>query len=104
MTACTYCFSTDGHHVNCPCFQTATASTATYDAAPYTDIDRAAATALRAPLITQLLIIPAADRAHWLVSLAQGLADGLTPGIERDADAYALGQRIALLLIEEGHA
>jgi len=30
MTACAYCFSTDGHHVQCPNFQTialATAST-----------------------------------------------------------------------------
>jgi hypothetical protein len=25
MTACTYCFSTHGHHVNCPRFQTTVA-------------------------------------------------------------------------------
>ena len=28
MTACAYCFSTDGHHVQCPNFQTAALATA----------------------------------------------------------------------------
>jgi hypothetical protein len=31
MTACTYCFSTDGHHVQCPNFQTAALIIATCD-------------------------------------------------------------------------
>jgi hypothetical protein len=33
MTACAYCFSTNGHHVQCPNFQTTTLAT-TQDAPP----------------------------------------------------------------------
>ncbi|HEY6114645.1 MAG TPA: hypothetical protein VI172_01690 [Candidatus Dormibacteraeota bacterium] len=75
-----------------------------YDSDAYIDIDRAAALALRMPLLTQLHTVPLPDRTAWLTSLAAGLTDGLGTGVERNTDAYALGQRIALLLIEEGHA
>ena len=75
-----------------------------YNSDAYIDIDRTAALALRTPLITQLLTVPPANRTAWLTSLAAGITDGLGPSADRDTDAYALGQRIALLLIEEGHA
>lgn len=103
MAACSYCFSTDGHHVNCPYFQAAL-DIGVYGAASYADGDREAAAVLRLPLIAQLAIRAAEDRRAWMVSLARGVADGLEPGVEASAEAYRLGQRIALLLVEEGHA
>ena len=78
----------------------------TYNSDAYLDIDRAAATVLRLPLIAQLATLPPADRAPWLINLTRGIADGLGQGtdIDPNGDAYRLGQRIALLLIEEGNA
>lgn len=78
----------------------------TYNSDAYLDIDRAAATALRLPLIAQLATLPPEDRAPWLINLAHGITDGLGQGADIDpaGDAYRLGQRIALLLVEEGNA
>lgn len=107
MPACPYCFATDGHHVQCPKFGSAGPQGSlpvVYESAPYATIDREAATALRLPLLNQVATRPAADRREWLFGLARGLADGLGPDADKNGDAYRLGQRIALLLIEEGHA
>ncbi|MEU0344169.1 hypothetical protein ABZ092_35795 [Streptomyces bobili] len=50
--------------------------------------------------------MPPADRAPWLAALVEGLRQGVTQGVEvdRTSEAYAIGQRMALLLTEEGHA
>jgi hypothetical protein len=80
-------------------------SIATYNTDGYSDLDRAAALALRLPLLAQLYGIPAADRMGWLLSLIHGIADGSqNASLDRDVDAYQLGQRMSLLLTEEGHA
>lgn len=79
---------------------------ATYNTDGYNDLDRAAALALRTPLLALLHTIPAADRAQWLASLAAGLQQGATQDAVPDpgSDAYKTGQRMALLIAEEGHA
>jgi len=106
MDRCPHCFLTDGHHVNCPKFGAAPDinGIGVYDSTAYTDLDRAAAMTLRLPLLVETLSRPAESRRGWLVGLTRGLADGLKQGVEESADAYLIGQRIALLLIEEGHA
>jgi hypothetical protein len=78
---------------------------ATYNTG-YSDLDRAAALALRTPLLHLLHTIPAAGRAQWLASLAAGLQQGTIQDAVPDpgSDAYKTGQRMALLITEEGHA
>ncbi|WP_406170298.1 hypothetical protein OIE52_39230 [Streptomyces canus] len=70
----------------------------------YRDIDRSAAQALNLPLTAQLAAIEPSDRGLWLVALVTGLADGLSEGCSMDVEgeAYKIGQRVALLLVEEG--
>jgi hypothetical protein len=72
----------------------------------YNDTDRAAAQALRTPLLLLLHTVPPVDRAEWLASLVAGLQQGATQGVEADptSEAYKIGQRMALLITEEGHA
>jgi hypothetical protein len=79
---------------------------ATYDIDSYSELDRAAALALRTPLLHLLHTVPAADRTQWLASLAAGLQQGATQDAvpDHDSDAYKTGQRMALLITEEGHA
>lgn len=79
---------------------------ASYDAPGYGDTDRAAALILRTPLLPLLYGIPPTDRAPWLAALVEGLQQGVTQGVEVDraSEAYEIGQRMALLLTEEGHA
>jgi hypothetical protein len=79
---------------------------ATYNTAGYSNIDRTAALALRTPLLALLHAIPAADRAQWLASLTAGLQRSVTQDAEPDtsSEAYKTGQRMGLLIIEEGHA
>lgn len=83
----------------------------TYKGGGYDDTDRAAALALRAPLLALLHGMPAAERGPWLAALAAGFLQGaaedhLLEGVEvdRQSDAYAAGRRMSLLLMEEGHA
>jgi hypothetical protein len=77
-----------------------------YDTSGYSDTDRVAATLLRAPLLALLHAMPAAERAEWLASLIGGLHHGVTQGPQPDpaSTAYAVGQRMALMITEEGHA
>ncbi|MFF7643983.1 hypothetical protein [Streptomyces canus] len=77
-----------------------------YDGPGYSDTDRSAALVLRTPLLPLLYGMPPADRAPWLAALLEGLQQGVTQGVEidRTAEAYSIGQRMALLLTEEGHA
>jgi hypothetical protein len=72
----------------------------------YSDTDRSAALALRTPLLMLLHSMPASERAEWLASLAGGLHHGVTQGVAPDptSAAYKTGQRMALLITEEGHA
>lgn len=79
---------------------------ATYNTDGYTGLDRAAAVALRTPLLHLLHTIPAADRAQWLASLVGGFQHGVTQGAAPDpaSDAYKTGQRMSLLITGEGHA
>ena len=78
---------------------------ASYDTG-YSDTDRTAALALRTPLLTLLYTIPPDERAEWLASLVEGLRQGVTQGVEPDpaSAAYQVGQQMALLITEEGHA
>jgi hypothetical protein len=77
-----------------------------YSGGGYDDIDRAAALALRAPLLALLHGMPAPDRAPWLANLTAGLLSGAVDGqeVDRQSDAYKTGWRMSLLLTEEGHA
>ncbi|MCX4405929.1 MULTISPECIES: hypothetical protein [unclassified Streptomyces] len=79
---------------------------ATYSTDGYSDLDRRAALALRTPLLALLHTVPAGDRAQWLASLVGGLQHGVTQGVAPDpgSDAYKTGQRMSLLITEEGHA
>lgn len=78
----------------------------TYDDAGYSDTDRSAALALRTPLLMLLHAMPPSERAQWLASLIGGLHHGATQGVTPDESsaAYKTGQRMALLITEEGHA
>lgn len=78
----------------------------TYDDTGYSDTDRSAALALRTPLLPLLYAMPPADRAPWLAALTEGLRQGVAEGVhvDRTSAAYKTGQRMALLLTEEGHA
>ncbi|MFK0154139.1 hypothetical protein ACIQVK_18960 [Streptomyces sp. NPDC090493] len=62
--------------------------------------------ALRTPLLAIPHTIPGADRAQWLASLVAGLQQSVTRGAGPDAssEAYKVGQRMGLLITEEGHA
>lgn len=77
-----------------------------YNTPGYNDTDRKAAELLRTPLLPFLYTMPPAVRAAWLASLAEGLRQGVTQGVEvdRTSGAYEVGQRMALLITEEGHA
>lgn len=77
-----------------------------YNTPGYSDTDRAAALALRTPLLPLLYAMPPADRAPWLAAIAEGFRQGVTQGVhvDRTSDAYKTGQRMALLITEEGHA
>lgn len=81
-----------------------------YNSAGCDDSDRAAALALRAPLLALLYGMPIAERGPWLAALAAGILQGATEDllqgveVDRQSDAYAAGRRITLLLSEEGHA
>lgn len=72
----------------------------------YGDADRDAALALRIPLLMLLYTVPPSERAEWLASLVEGLRQGVTQGVkpDRSSAAYQVGQRMALLVTEEGHA
>lgn len=81
-----------------------------YDGGGYEGADRAAALALRAPLLALLYWMPPEDRGPWLAALAAGILQGATEDllqgveVDRQSDAYAAGRRMSLLLSEEGHA
>ncbi|MEC4016050.1 hypothetical protein [Streptomyces sp. H27-D2] len=78
----------------------------TYQSAGHSVLDLAAESALRLPLLENLLMMPPADRHAWLASLIEGLHDSIAQDgeIERRPDAYAIGRRMTLLLKEQGHA
>jgi hypothetical protein len=77
-----------------------------YNDGGYSDTDRIAALALRTPLLMLLHTVPPDERAQWLASLVEGLRYGVTQGVEpdRSSAAYKVGQRMALMITEEGHA
>ncbi|MFH8405476.1 hypothetical protein ACH4FX_11980 [Streptomyces sp. NPDC018019] len=79
---------------------------ASYQNPAYCDLDRSAAEALRLPLLALLLGRPASERAEWLATLVAGFSDGLEyrEGVNRESDTYWVGHRMALLIVEEGHA